>query len=66
MSDSARALLIAAVAGIAILIGPLALLAAGVITAQTMLLIQALILGGIYLAATTIKAKREEEEDERD
>lgn len=64
MSESAKALLIAALVGMVILIGPLALLAAGVIEAQTMLLIQGLILGGIYVATTMIKAKREE--DERD
>ena len=61
MSESARALLIASAVGIVILLGPLALLAAGVIGAQTMLLIQALILGGMYLAATTIKARRDED-----
>jgi hypothetical protein len=64
VSESAKALLIAALVGMVILIGPLALLAAGVIEAQTMLLIQGLILGGIYGATTMIKAKREE--DERD
>lgn len=59
MSDSARALLIAAAVGLVILLGPLALLAAGLIEVQAMLVIQALILGGIYLAAVTIKARRE-------
>ncbi len=63
MSETTRALLIAAVVGTVILLGPLALLAAGVIVPRTMLLIQALILGGIYVATTMIKAKREEEED---
>ncbi len=59
MSDSARALLIAAAVGLLILLGPLALLAAGVVEVQAMLVIQALILGGLYLAAATIKARRE-------
>lgn len=61
MSESARALMIAALIGLVILLGPLALLAAGAIDAQTMLLIQALILGGLYVATTVIKSKREEE-----
>lgn len=51
-------MLLAGLAGVAILLGPLALLAAGVIGAATMVLIQALILGGLYLAAPAIKARR--------
>ena len=60
MSDATRAVLAAAVIGIAILLGPLTLLAAGVVGVGAMLAIQAAILLGLYAAAVVLKRRRDE------
>lgn len=59
MSDSARAILIAGLLGALILLGPLALVAAGVIGAGTMVVIQGLILLFLYGIAVGIRRQRD-------
>lgn len=59
MSEPARAVLLAGGIGVLILLGPLALLAAGLISAGAMIAIQVLALGAIYLAAVAIRSRRE-------
>jgi hypothetical protein len=59
MSESAKALLVAAAIGILILVGPLALLAAGLVDAGAMLALQAGALLALYVAAVVIRNRRE-------
>jgi threonine/homoserine efflux transporter RhtA len=59
MSESAKALLVAAGIGILILVGPLALLAADLVDVGAMLALQAGALLALYVAAVVIRNRRE-------
>lgn len=58
MSDAARAVLIAGAIGLIVLLVPLALFAAGLISGAGVLVLQGLALGGVYLLAVTLRNRR--------
>jgi hypothetical protein len=61
MSEPARAVLLAGLIGIAILLGPVALAAAGVIDVGAMFAVQAGLLLAIYLLAVVLRNRRDED-----
>jgi hypothetical protein len=60
MSDATRAVLWAALIGIVILLGPIALFAAGLVGIGGVLAIQAGVLLVLYLAAVVIRGRRDD------
>ncbi|HKJ35487.1 MAG TPA: hypothetical protein VKA36_02870 [Solirubrobacterales bacterium] len=61
MSETTRALILATLIGLVILLGPIGLLAAGVVGPGAMLAIQAGVLLALYLVAVAIKNRRDAE-----
>jgi hypothetical protein len=60
MSDPAKAVAWAGMIGTVILVGPLALFAAGLINGAGVLVLQGLALGGVYLLAVTLRNRRDQ------
>jgi len=61
MSEAARAVLLAGLIGIGILLGPIALAAAGAIDVGAMFAIQAGLLLAIYLLAVALRNRRDDD-----